>query len=311
MTLLEAALYKNRERFQQLDDYICVSAENLSGIDRAHQQELYSSWVLLIYASLEAAYTQIASAALDYLAAARTPVSHWPEKLRSEHVRRTSTLARDLQHGNRNYTGLPEGVTAEQVLSSWNSENWRDHAIFLNLEGNVWPGKVAELFKRIGIPLNWLQDGFEETGESLSSIVSRLVDERNGIGHGGLPDSIRSREIVSDWIHAVADFADRVGVAVIEYLLTNFFTVASSVAIGTIDRSRPVRKGSISIRHMLVPLEVGDPILVSRGESGWVRVRVRSVMSDGVALRSVSRGMERVSIRVNRAHRCEVAILGI
>ncbi len=291
---LELAWRSARVRFSTLADFVGQSAKTVPPGDVEYRNNLFASWVLLLYAATESAIANQGRACVRLLGSAFTVPTQLPEPALKHH--RLLTLSHLAEQAKDPAPDFP------RALSALEGEDWAEHTRLLHLPGNVWPDVVTGWLGRLGIfgaEVRWMQqprpDGDSET---IASRVGALVAERNAIAHGEGPTQLLSRELAIAWLDDARFFVR----AVVTTLQQHLVNVLDLDLPGLGQRDLNVRLGAqtIALLEMHHDLHVDSHVVVVTG-AGQVRVaRVRSIYQGGVAVDSVVAGAAHVAVNVSR-----------
>lgn len=307
---LEIAWASICERFDSLVQFINTSGDGIPEGDLTYARSLYSSWVLLTYASLEGAIDSLGTAVMRVLAeVARTP-DHLPEMLKKHHLARTLLLAQELEGGTARGRKIPEEITAESLLREAFTEEWWANSVLMRLDKNAWSNNAKEWLERVGAKteeLSWMNDPWEAGGsERRSSLIDTLVRERNDLAHGETPDNLVSSDLMIARVEAVRDFLQFSKTSLQISLLSSFESLQRS-ALGRIDKGQDLGRSTFAFEELYSMAKVDEVLVLRTSTSTYVPARIKSIQCNGNDLQQVEAGAVRVAITINRdVEGCEI-----
>lgn len=293
---LEAARLESVRRFAALRSFIVESANRTERGDTSFRVSQYSGWVLLAYAATEAAITSLGKAAMLALSDAASTPDGLPPAVRFEHRAR---MLRHLSVDAGKNGDTPAFLTA---LRSLDANDWARYSPLMRVDGNVWPDTIRELLGRIGADAPWMSHPTLSGTESASSRLGALVEERNQIAHGQLPEDLLSASLMCVWVEDVEHFV-RLTFATSQARIAEMFIDLALDSIGVIDDAAPAMSAeTVPLARVDAELRPGDHVLiVTDGSPRGVKVgQVASLQSDGVVLEEARPGDARVAVTLNR-----------
>lgn len=221
----------------------------------------------------------------------RTPRS-LPEPIRNAHLELT------ISHIDR----LTDPIERSAALDRIQSRDWPKGSMLLNIDGNVWPDRIREWMKRIGIcedEYSWMSERFQDRTDTHESRMRELIQERNSLAHGERPDELKQHGVFVDLFTDCQRFVERSFETVEVSLYRHLRKAPQQIGEAAPRNLRPNSQYSLAFRVLNNDLEVGQHLIAtSRGEAK--SVRVRSIMSDGRELQHAPSGTERISVTVSK-----------
>lgn len=286
-------------RFDHLAAFIADSRSDATTRDADHLRELYSSWVLLTYAAHESSIAGLGNAVMKVLANLAARPARLPPELRLLHAERTLIVANEAR-GTTSARRNP-GLDLETLLVKAYSASWSSNSVLMRLDRNAWPDVVREWLRRLTSDegnFEWMRTPAPSSTETLESVVSGLVRERNDIAHGVRPANLRTDADMIDLVRDVEEFARHVFMMV-ELALFRHFPRRLPSKVGIVDPLVSLGAHTVAFSRLAIALAVGDHVVLRRGDN--VRcARVSSLQSGGAALNAAAPGAEKVAVTLSK-----------
>lgn len=292
---LESAWVDSRKRFGTLEAFINTSDELAPKSNVEFRGALYSSWVLLTYAAMEAGINSLGSACLRIIGRVAPTPADLPADLLGEHRLRSINYLAGLANAKR------QNADFAATLSSLDTIGWHERSRLMTIDGNVWPDSVREWMGRIGVDspeLKWLTDPSERDSETLESRIRQLISERNQLAHGGRPDNLLRASLMCEWLGDARLFVRRSG-QVMQRQLANLLDLPLNL-LGEVDTAVSLGNSTVGIAKLWGAVAVGDHLLLREVGVGIKSCNVVSLQRNHQDLSAAAPGSTQVAVTVDR-----------
>lgn len=292
---LELSWKEARNRYEGLKGFVAISAQSTPRGDQAYRASLHSSWILLTYAATQAALVNLAKVTLQVIRSVGTTPESLPEDLRKAHFKRTLSFlyaqsASDLED---------EGF--EDALRSLTTDEWYKYTRLTHIDGNVWPRTIREWMNRMLVEktrLRWMDSPLGDSSETVASRLNQLVEERNEIAHGEIPENFLAPKVMCAWIGDSCTFV-RQSVNTLQAHLADTFDLESQ-SVGELNESVKLGDTTVGLSRVGVDLSIGDHVRLYSIEKQSRIASVLSIQSKSQQLDTVKAGQTEVAITLNR-----------
>ncbi|MGC5171209.1 HEPN domain-containing protein [Microbacterium sp. DT81.1] len=304
MLSLTAAHSDAQARFERHQRYVHHSHENAAGFT----SDVYASWILLAYASYEAALRNLGEATIGHLGQFAPTPADLPDDIRRAHAERV--VRRASEAFSQRVPSRGQDIDPEDFLSRAFGSDWASVSVLLRIEKNGWVQNVREWLRRVGAEdadMVWMREPYGSSTETLESFVDRLVGERNDLAHGDLPAATLSADLMVEWIDAISEFVRRIYLC-LQVACARAFPAHVMRRFGDIDPDAPALSdmtAAFAVLHEDVSV-MQHALVIS--DSGEVRAaRVASMQTESIGIEKATAGDERVAITFSRSiERCAV-----
>lgn len=264
-------------------------------VERTCLEQVYASRVLMLYASCQYAVQELGDACLSRISSDRRSVDRLPERLRKHHFERA------VQKLNSANPWAWEETHA--ALLALGGSDWPRYSDFASLEGNVWPDRIVQYFRRFtasDADFSWFSSVTNSNGETLESRFRLLVQVRNPLAHGLLESEVQRSQYLLDWSEECLRFLNHVYLTVSKAVFSEL--PARTRRVGQRDRRVALGNHTVALKTVDQPIRVGDFIMLRARASDVVRAaNVVSLMSENQSLQSVPAGAQRVAVGLSGA----------
>ncbi|WP_144837158.1 MAE_28990/MAE_18760 family HEPN-like nuclease [Kocuria rosea] len=300
---IEGSWRTSSDRFTGLKDFINLSNKAFPsnvGNKNVHYSELYSSWILLMYAAHEASFVGYSESVMRVFSHLNLEPDKLPENIKSHHISRTLLLANEVKNGISHQN--QSDVDLESLIMNASTSNWVNNSALMRLDKNAWPDAIEEILGRIsfdGSDTSWMNDTYQGSSNTYKGVIKWLVQERNSLAHGNRPDTFEAFDIILDNVDVIADFSRR-SKCFLQVALASHFPQLLSAELGDV--------ADMNIGENIIPFEtvhndisVGDHVLLKQRTGKLATSYVKSIKSGDKKLNIAEAGSTKVAICFNRS----------